>query len=140
LLGLLDDQTRRDVSALLAYAEDERAADEPALRARRSDVSRRRGDQVPAQAGREVLENVYYVYVIGRRQKLVGVVSFRDLFGAAPELTVARADGPPDLITRARRWIRRSSRSSSPITTCRRSRSWTRGRMKGIVTVETSST
>ena len=99
LLGLLDEQTRRDVLALLAYAEDDAGGlMNPRYARVRSDVSADEAIKYLRKQAREVLENVYYVYVIDTDQKLVGVVSFRDLFGAAPDATV-RELMATDLIT-----------------------------------------
>lgn len=86
LLNLLDDQNRREVNVLLTYKQDvagglmnphfarvppDLTADE-AIRYLRLQVQKH-------------LENIYYVYVLDEAQKLLGVVSFRDLFKAAPE-------------------------------------------------------
>jgi len=40
------------------------------------------------RAARERAETIYYIYVLDAEQRLVGVVSFRELFGAAPDRTV----------------------------------------------------
>jgi magnesium transporter len=40
------------------------------------------------QLGRDQLETPYYVYVLDRQQRLLGVVSFWELFVAAPESKV----------------------------------------------------
>lgn len=86
LLNLLDDQNRREVNVLLTYKQDvagglmnphfarvppDLTADE-AIRYLRLQVQKH-------------LENIYYVYVLDEAQKLLGVVSFRDLFKAAPD-------------------------------------------------------
>lgn len=137
LLGLLDDQTRRDVSALLAYAEDEAGGlMNPRYARVRSDVSADEAIKYLRKQAREVLENVYYVYVIDAGQKLVGVVSFRDLFRAAPDRTVSDLMAT-DLIT-AREEMDQEELSklfadhdmqAIPVVDAE-------GRMKGIVTVD----
>lgn len=137
LLGLLDDQTRRDVLALLAYAEDDAGGlMNPRYARVRSDVSADEAIKYLRKQAREVLENVYYVYVIDADQKLVGVVSFRDLFAAAPEVTV-RDLMATDLIT-AREDMDQEELSqlfadhdmqAIPVVDAE-------GRMKGIVTVD----
>ena len=40
------------------------------------------------RAARERVETIYYVYVLDAQQRLVGVVSFRELFAAAPDKAV----------------------------------------------------
>ncbi|HEX6306992.1 MAG TPA: magnesium transporter [Longimicrobiales bacterium] len=83
LLGLLDDAARREVTVLLAYAEDEAGGLMSSRFARvRPDMTvdeaisylRRQ-----AAAGIE-LETIYYSYVLEADQRLIGVVSFRSLF------------------------------------------------------------
>src|SRR5689334_6357165 len=89
LLALLDEPTRREVSALLAYAEDaagglmspwfarvrpEATVDEAIRYLRR-------------QADAEV-ETIYYGYVLDAEQRLLGVVSLRHLMSAPGERQV----------------------------------------------------
>ena len=90
LLALLDEPTRREVSALLAYAED----DAGGLMSPR--YARVRPDQTIDEAiaylrrqARERPESLYYAYVLDQEQRLLGVVSFRELFGALPHQKVA---------------------------------------------------
>ncbi|HEX5431552.1 MAG TPA: magnesium transporter [Bryobacteraceae bacterium] len=88
LLSQLDEMTRREVSALLAYKEDaagglmnprfarlrpEMAVDEAISYLRR-------------QAGS--VETIYYAYALDDAQRLLGLVSFRDLFSADRSKTV----------------------------------------------------
>ncbi|HEX5521427.1 MAG TPA: magnesium transporter [Longimicrobiaceae bacterium] len=90
LVGLLDEPSRREVTALLAYAEDEAGglmspryarlrpemtADEAILYLRRQAFRRR--------------ETIYYTYVLDAAQHLLGVVSFRELISAPPQQRVA---------------------------------------------------
>jgi magnesium transporter len=90
LLPLLDDPTRKEVLALLAYAEDEAgglmstrfARLRPGMTADEAVLYLRR--QVRAK-----LETIYVAYVVDPEQRLLGVVSFRDLFAADPKKTVA---------------------------------------------------
>jgi magnesium transporter len=85
LLNLLDLATRREVTALLAYEEDEAGGLMSSRFARvRPDMT---VDEAIAylrrQAMREVeVETIYYVYVLDSAQRLEGVVSFRELFSA----------------------------------------------------------
>jgi magnesium transporter len=89
LLALLDEPTRKEVAALLAYAEDDAGGlMSPRYARLRPDM---RVDEAIAYLrvqARERLETIYYVYVLDTQQHLLGVVSFRELFAAAPERTV----------------------------------------------------
>ncbi len=99
LLNLLDTQTRREVSALLAYAEDDAGGlMNPRFARLRPDSGvdeAIRYLRVQAQAH---LETIYYAYVLDQDQKLQGVVSFRELLTAAPEKKV-RDIMQPDVVT-----------------------------------------
>jgi magnesium transporter len=89
LLRLLDEPTRREVSALLAYAEDEAGGlMSPRYVRLRPDMSVDEAIKYLRRAARERAETIYYIYVLDAEQHLLGVVSFRELFGAAPERTV----------------------------------------------------
>ncbi len=83
LLGMLDDQTRREVTALLAYAED-RAGGlmNPRFARLRPDMTVDEAISYLRRQARDVLESIYYGYVIDDEQRLLGVVSFRELFAA----------------------------------------------------------
>jgi magnesium transporter len=99
LLHVLDDQTRREVLALLAYAEDDAGGlMNPRYARVRPDASADEAIRYLQRQAREVLETIYYVYVIDTDQRLVGVVSFRDLF-AAPSDKPVRELMAADLIT-----------------------------------------
>jgi len=82
LLDLLDETTRREVTALLAYAEDVAGG----LMSPR--FARVRPDMTVGEAfaylrrQAPLLETIYYVFVLDREQRLLGVLSFRDLFEA----------------------------------------------------------
>jgi magnesium transporter len=89
LLALLDEPTRREVMALMAYAEDEAGGlMNPRYARVRADVSVDEAISYLRRQAREHLENVYYVYVNDAEQKLVGVVSLRELFAAGADRTV----------------------------------------------------
>ena len=89
LLRLLDDPTRREVLALLTYAEDEAGGlMSPRYVRLRPDMSVDEAIGYLRRAARERAETIYYIYVLDAEQHLLGVVSFRELFGAAPERTV----------------------------------------------------
>jgi magnesium transporter len=85
LAELLDDQTRQEVRALLAYAEDDAGGlMSPRYARLRPDMTVDEGITYLRRQARERLETVYYLYVLEDAQRLVGVVSFRDLFAAQP--------------------------------------------------------
>jgi magnesium transporter len=80
VLEMLDAPTRHEVTALLAYAEDEAGGlMSPRFARVRPDM---RVDEavryLRKQAGR--VEAIHYVYVLAADQQLVGVVSLRELF------------------------------------------------------------
>jgi len=85
LLNLLDETKRREVSALLAYAEDEAGGLMSSRYARvRPDMT---VDEAIAYLRRQAVatiepETIYYMYVLDSAQKLLGVLSFRDLFAS----------------------------------------------------------
>ena len=83
LLALLDDATRREVTVLLAYEEDEAGGLMSSRFARvRPDMTVDEAVSYlrkQAVAGVE-LETIYYTYVLQPDQRLLGVVSFRALF------------------------------------------------------------
>lgn len=89
LLALIDAETRKEVTALLAYAEDEAGGlMSPRYARLRPEM---RVDEAIAylrRQARERLETIYYIYVLDGEQRLVGVISFRELFAAPPDKTV----------------------------------------------------
>jgi len=89
LLALLDEPTRKEVAALLAYAEDEAGGlMNPRYARLRPDMSVDEAITYLRRQARERLETIYYVYVLDAEQRLLGVVSFRELFSASPEKKV----------------------------------------------------
>ena len=90
LLALLDEPTRREVSALLAYAEDDAGGLMSPRYARvRPDQTIDEGIAYLRRQARERPESLYYAYVLDEEQRLLGVVSFRELFAALPNQKVA---------------------------------------------------
>lgn len=88
LLSLLDEYTRREVLALLAYKEDEAGGlMSPRFARLRPDMTideaitylRRQAEQV---------ETIHYAYALDSEQRLLGVVPLRRLFSANREQTV----------------------------------------------------
>ena len=85
LLGLLDEPTREEVQGLLAYAEDLAGGLMNTRFARlRPDMTVDEAVAYLRKQGRQQIETIYYCYVLAADQKLLGVVSFRELFDAAP--------------------------------------------------------
>lgn len=90
LLALLDDSTRREVKGLLDYAEDEAGG------LMNTRYSRLRGEMTVDEAiaylrrdARQREKTVYYVYVVDPEERLLGVVSFRDLIVAPGDRRVS---------------------------------------------------
>jgi len=89
LLRLLDEPTRREVSALLAYAEDEAGGlMSPRYVRLRPEMSVDEAISYLRRSARERAETIYYIYVLDAEQRLLGVVSFRELFAATPDRSV----------------------------------------------------
>ena len=89
LLKLLDEPTRREVNALLAYAQDEAGGlMSPRYVRLRAEMSVDEAISYLRRAARERVETIYYIYVLDPAQRLVGVVSFRELFAAPPGKSV----------------------------------------------------
>jgi magnesium transporter len=85
ILNLLDPQTKREVSALLAYAEDNAGG------LMNSNFVRLRPDMSVDEAisymriqAKTQVETIYYTYVMDADQTLLGIVSFRELFASPP--------------------------------------------------------
>jgi magnesium transporter len=83
LLGLLDGAARREVNALMAYAEDAAGGlMNPRYARLRPEMRVDEAIRYLRKQAREHLETIYYVYVLDEQQHLLGVVSFRELFAA----------------------------------------------------------
>ncbi len=82
LLDMLDDATRKEVRALLAYAEDEAGGlMNPRFARVRPDMTADEAvSYLRKQAGQ--VETLYYAYVLAEDQHLEGVLSLRELFQA----------------------------------------------------------
>ncbi|MBC8165395.1 MAG: magnesium transporter [Bryobacteraceae bacterium] len=82
LLNHLDEVSRREVTALLAYQEDEAGGlMSPRFARLRPEMTVDEAiSYLRRQAGQ--VETIYYAYALDETQKLLGVVSFRDLFSA----------------------------------------------------------
>jgi len=90
LLQLLDDTTRREVKALLAYDED-RAGGlmNPRFARVRPEMTVDEAIRYVRRQATDKLEMIYYVYVLDAQQRLGGVVSFRELLLAPGERQVS---------------------------------------------------
>ncbi|MDX9721700.1 MAG: magnesium transporter [Myxococcota bacterium] len=95
LLKAMEDTTRREVIALLAYAEDDAGGlMSPRFARLRAEMS---VDEAVAYLRRQasgLLETIYYAYVLDHQQHLLGVVSFRNLFAAKGHLLVSEVMSP----------------------------------------------
>ena len=88
LLALLDDSTRKEVVALLAYSEDEAGGlMNPRFARLRPELT---VDIAITYLRKEALKvvQIYYAYVLDAEQHLLGVVSLRQLFAADPDKLV----------------------------------------------------
>jgi len=84
LIALLDEAARKEVRALLAYAEDDAGGlMSPRYARLRPDMTVDEAISYLRRQARQRLETIYYVYVLDDHQRLLGVVSFRELFVAA---------------------------------------------------------
>jgi magnesium transporter len=90
LLTLLDVPTRKEVTALLAYEEDEAGGLMSTRYARlRPQMTADEAVLFLRRQARASIETIYYAYVLDADQVLLGVVSFRDLFAADPHKIVS---------------------------------------------------
>lgn len=84
-LLLLDEQSRHEVMGLLAYAEDDAGGlMNPRYIRLRPDMTVEEAIRYIRAQARNPIEIIYYAYVLDSGQRLVGTVSFRDLFVAPP--------------------------------------------------------
>lgn len=89
LLSLLDDPTRKEVSALLAYKEDEAGGLMSPRFARLRPEST--VDEAISYLRKQAVavETIYYAYVLDHEQHLLGAISLRELFCAEPNSLVS---------------------------------------------------
>jgi magnesium transporter len=137
LLGLLDEPTRKDVHALLAYAEDDAGGlMNPRYARVRPDMSADEALTYLRRQASEATVSLPYAYVLGQDQRLLGVVSYRELFLARAEQRVQDVMRT-DLVTAPEsmdqeelsRLFAESRLIAIPVVDAE-------GRMKGIVTVD----
>jgi magnesium transporter len=92
LLGLLDERTRHEVNALLAYAEDEAGGlMNPRYARVRPDMTIDEAVSYLRKLARQSLGTFSYAYVLDEQQKLLGVISLRELFATGGERKVRDA-------------------------------------------------
>jgi magnesium transporter len=99
LLGLLDEPTRKEVMALLAYKEDEAGGlMNPRFARLRPDIT---ADVAVSYLRKEApsVVTMYYAYVLDQDQHLLGVVSLRQLFTAEPGKLVQEIMTTKDLLS-----------------------------------------
>jgi magnesium transporter len=90
LLALLDDRVREEVRALMAYAEDDAGGLMSTRFVRvRPDMTVDEAIRYLRKQAREKVETLSYTYVLDAHQRLLGVVSFRQLFQATGDKHVA---------------------------------------------------
>lgn len=90
LEAMLDEPTRREVQALLAYAEDEAGGlMSPRYVRLRPDVTVDVAIRYLRQQIRNNPETLYYMYVLDAEQHLRGVITFRELLSAPGDTLVA---------------------------------------------------
>jgi len=137
LLSQLDETTRREVQVLLAYAEDDAGGlMNPRFARLRPEMTIDEAIAYLRRQTREKVETVYYAYVLDAQQKLLGVVSLRQLFQAAPdkhvrdimktELVTAPESMDQEAVSRL---VAENALMAIPVIDAE-------GRMKGIVTVD----
>ncbi len=137
LMAQLDELTRKEVSALLAYSEDVAGGlmNPRYIRLRPEMTVEEAFGYLRRQAQGEV-ENFYAAYVLGSDQKLLGIVSFKNLF-SAPYNTIISDLMLTDIVTAPEnmdqeslsRLFKQHDLVAIPIVD-------TEGHMKGIVTLD----
>jgi len=136
-LGQLDDVSRREVAALMAYAEDAAGGlMSPRFARLRPEMTVDEAIRYLRRQAREQLETIYYAYVLDQEQRIRGVVTFRDLFtapGGKPlaEVMHTAVISVPDTMDQeaVARVIAEHDLNALPVVDAE-------GRMKGIVTVD----
>ncbi len=89
LLQFLDEQTRKEVKALLSYRQDVAGGlMNPRFARLRPELTVDEAISYLRLQTKEALKNTFYVYVLDNEQQLLGVVSFQDLFRAPSEKSV----------------------------------------------------
>jgi magnesium transporter len=137
LLALLDERTRKEVNALLAYKEDEAGGlMNPRFARVRPDSTVDEAIGYLRRQARGRIETIYYVYVLNEQQHLLGVVSFRELFSMDPsqrirdimhtDIVKVQEDEHQEAVSRV---FSQHGLAAVPVVD-------SEGRMKGIVTLD----
>jgi magnesium transporter len=137
LLALLDERTRKEVNALLAYAEDAAGGlMNPRFARVRPDSTVDEAIGYLRRQARGRIETIYYVYVLDEQQRLLGVVSFRELFSMDPsqrirdimhtDIVKVQEDDHQEAVSRV---FSQHGLAAVPVVD-------SEGRMKGIVTLD----
>lgn len=136
-MAQLDEVSRREVTALMAYAEDAAGGlMSPRFARLRPGMTVDEAIRYLRRQAREQLETIYYAYVLDQEQRLRGVVTFRDLFTAAgskplSEVMHTSVVSVPDTMDQeaVAKVIAEHDLNALPVVDAD-------GRMKGIVTVD----
>jgi magnesium transporter len=137
LLALLDEPSRNEVQALLAYAEDDAGGlMNPRFARLRPEMSVDEALGYLRKQARERVETVYYGYALDAQQRLLGAVSLRQLLRAPPSARVQDVM-QRELVTvheevdqeKVGQLFSRHGLMAIPVVDAQ-------GRMKGIVTVD----
>jgi len=137
LLVLLDESTKREVLALLAYAEDAAGGlMSPRFARVRPDITVDEAIRYLRRQTDAHLETIYYLYVLDAHQHLLGVVSLREIMGAPgrarvrdlmkTEVISVRDDMDQESVARV---FKREDLMAIPVVDAE-------GRMAGIVTAD----
>ncbi len=136
-LALLDESARREVQALLAYAEDEAGGlMSPRFVRVRPEMTVEEAVRYVRRQAQNHVETIYYVYVLDAGQHLEGVLSFRELLTAPSDRLISEVmhrdvitvteDQDDEAVAKV---VARHDLLAVPVLD-------ERGRMKGIVTVD----
>jgi len=137
MIALLDDVTQKDVTGLLVFAEDDAGGlMNPRYARLRPEIGVDEAITYLRKLARERLGTIYYAYVLDADAHLLGAVSLRELFAAAPgklvrdvmQTDVVKADAQLDQEALARLFAQHDL-VAIPIVDAE-------NRMKGIVTVD----
>jgi magnesium transporter len=138
LIALLDDVTKKDVAGLLAFAEDDAGGlMNPRYARLRPDMLVDEAITYLRRLARDrASSTIYYAYALDAEQRLLGVVSLRDLFTATPDkrirdvmrVEIVKADETMDQEALGR-LFQEHDLVAVPVVD-------PEGRMKGVVTVD----
>jgi magnesium transporter len=137
LMELLDEPARREVVALLAYAEDAAGGlMSPRFARLRPEMTVDEAISYLRRQAKQQLETIYYAYVLDREQRPRGVVSFRELFTATGDTPLSKVMrdkviSVPDSMDQEEvaRLIKKHGFNALPVVDAD-------GHMKGIVTLD----